>query len=140
MKYKFIVFVLSIAFFAFSFVHTGWYAYVCSEISSSPDKELILQDFAIALEIPSQCKEISYSKEPVFCDAVHFNWLAIPPTTAIEIVCGTGTIRIYYSDGRVEIPKGVSLPEASRVFWDAIGNAFPEFKQAIISQYEKEKE
>lgn len=139
MKYKFIVFVLSIAFFAFSFVHTGWYAYVCSEISSSPDKELILQDFAIALEIPSQCKEISYSKEPVFCDAVQFNSMAIPSTTAILIGCGTGTaIKIYY-DGRVEIPD-ITLPEASRVFWYTVGNAFPEFKQAIISQYEKEKE
>lgn len=62
------------------------------------------------------------------------------PPTNLSIRCGTGkeVIKIY-SDGRVEIPDGVSLTEAARMFWDAVRISFPEFKQAIISEYEKEK-
>lgn len=63
------------------------------------------------------------------------------PPTSLTFACGTNkeVVKIYF-DGRVEIANGVSLPEASKIFWNAIGNGYQEFKQTIISQYEKEKE
>lgn len=62
----------------------------------------------------------------------------LPPAT-LSIQCGIGMIKIHFADGRVGIPEGVSLPEAAKMFWDAVGISFPEFRQAIISKYEKEK-
>lgn len=62
------------------------------------------------------------------------------PPNCLAIACGAGkVIKIYFADGRVEIPDGVSLPEAAKMFWDAVGVSYTEFKRAIISQYEKEK-
>ena len=49
------------------------------------------------------------------------------------------SIKIHY-DGTIELPEGMSLPEASMAFWKGISTAFPVFKEKIIGDYLKEKE
>ena len=61
--------------------------------------------------------------------------LFIPATTCIAIQAGKGRIEIYY-DGTVKLPEGISLSDDARLFWEAIGEAFPEFKKSIITRHE----
>lgn len=125
------ILLVTLLFSLFMFVRDNWYS---REVSPLPKpEEFVLQDLAGT----SLFKEIKYSpgKEPVYCDTTMFSSLAIQPAQNLAITCGTGYIKIYYLDGRVEIPEGVSLPEASTVFWNAVGNAFPAFKQAIIAEH-----
>lgn len=61
------------------------------------------------------------------------------PANNLSIGCGKELIKIYFADGRVEISEGVSLPEAAKMFWNAVSISYPEFRQTIISKYEKER-
>ena len=61
--------------------------------------------------------------------------LAPPASSCIAIQAGKGRIEIYY-DGTVKLPEGISLSDDARLFWEAIGEAFPEFKKSIITRHE----
>lgn len=152
------ILLVTLLFSLFMFVRDNWYS---REVSPLPKpEEFVLQDLKL-LTLPNM-GEVSPlpKKEPVLQDLTSVNKesgtftfmstdastcimsagsLVIQPVQTLAIACGTGTITIYFSDGRVEISDGISLPEASTVFWNAIGNAFGEFKQAIIAEHEKEK-
>ncbi len=49
------------------------------------------------------------------------------------ISAGSGNIEIHF-DGKVILPTGIEIPEAAKLFWDAVDKAFPAFRESILVQ------
>lgn len=61
------------------------------------------------------------------------------PASSLSIAAGKGSISISYKDGSVTL-KDVTLDEAAREFWNKVGEAFPEFSEAVILGYRARKQ
>lgn len=64
--------------------------------------------------------------------------LSIPPTpTNICFQTEKGVIKISLKDGSVQLPEGMKLDEASRLFWLTLADALPYVRHQLIYREEK---
>ena len=56
------------------------------------------------------------------------------PAACLAISAGDSYIKIYFDDGNAVIPQGMDFPEAAKRFWEAVGKAYPAFRESILAQ------
>ena len=60
------------------------------------------------------------------------------PTSLNICIEGNKRIEISFIDGKITFVN-LTLDEASKKFWESVSNYYPDFKKAIIDEYENKK-